>query len=294
MFSTISKSSFLIISTLIAAFFLSTFESAARRNRRYYPEQTRARATELMRTSPELCDIMGLEPIAMDTLMMAELQTHSEDNIDPNTGELTNSITETSSSDSKPVYRSGAYTKQDVATYVNKHIDELDDTQVFQLWTAYITESEVPEYTESGIEKNAIADAFMYWLGTPYRFGGLTEKGIDCSAFVREVFRSAGQMELPRTARMQYKVGEKVDRDELMFGDMIFFKTSSYASITHVGIYLSDDLFVHASSRQGVTVSSLNSRYYSSRYRGGRRVTVRDLDELTIAGDTDFLPANIR
>jgi hypothetical protein len=252
---------------LLSIVFLFSFtDTEARRKRRYNPKQTREKAIELMRTSSELCDIMGLEPLAFDSLMLAELESHSEAVLDPDSetvGEI-----EEDRENVRTVIREGAYTDQDIISYVDRHIDELDDTQLSQLWTAYITEGEIPEYTDAGIEKSAITDAFMYWLGTPYRFGGLTEKGIDCSAFVREVYRSAGAMELPRTARLQYNVGESIEREDLVFGDLIFFKTSSYARITHVGIYLSDDLFVHASSRQGVTVSSLNSSYYSRRFRG--------------------------
>lgn len=246
-----------------------------------------------MRTSPEMCTILNLEPIALDSNMVAELEAHSESL--PGDIDFSDESSSKENEQSDLVYREGAYTSQDIFSYVDKHIDELDDSQLQQLWTAYITEGEVPQYTEAGIEKRSIADAFMYWMGTPYRFGGISEKGIDCSAFVREVFRSAGFMELPRTAREQYKVGEVIEREDLEFGDLIFFKTSSYARITHVGIYLSDDLFVHASSRQGVTVSSLNSSYYSRRFRGGRRITVNDLDDLTIVEsmeDIDFLKAD--
>jgi len=264
-------------------------DSHARRKRKYYPELTRQKATELMRTSPELCDILGLEPILMDSLMILELESQSEAVIDEINTE--SKVVHTNSDNFnkyKPIFRTGAYTKQDINTYVDKHIDELDDTQLNQLWTAYITEGEMPQYTDAGIEKGAIADAFMYWLGTPYKWAGLTEKGIDCSAFVREVFRSSGQMELPRTSRAQYRIGEPVEKEDLLFGDLVFFKTNSRGRITHVGIYLSDDLFVHASSRQGVTVSSLSSSYYSRAYRGARRITVRDLDELTIVQGNDL------
>ncbi|GAB5466028.1 MAG: hypothetical protein Kapaf2KO_14640 [Candidatus Kapaibacteriales bacterium] len=279
-----------ITSLLITLFLLSSvLDAESRRRRKYYPDVTRAKATELMQSSREICNIMGLEFKPIDTDLADQLENDSEDSLEADGTVSSNSleISGEDNSEGTPVYREGSYTDQDIFIYVDNHIDELDNGQLQQLWTAYITESDIPDMTESGIEKRAIADAFMYWLGTPYRFGGLTEKGIDCSAFVREVFRNSGELELPRTAVMQYGVGAEVEREDLEFGDMVFFKTSRYARITHVGIYLADDLFVHASSRQGVTVSSLNSSYYKRTYRGARRLTIRDLDELTFTSNED-------
>lgn len=111
------------------------------------------------------------------------------------------------------------------------------------------------------------------YLNTPYRFGGNTEKGIDCSAFTKNVFNHTFSFGLPRSAREQFQIGEEVqEKNDLKIGDLVFFNTRRGVRPGHVGIYLGDNLFAHASSHQGVTVSSLDSTYYSKRYMGGRRI----------------------
>jgi peptidoglycan DL-endopeptidase LytE len=108
-------------------------------------------------------------------------------------------------------------------------------------------------------------------IGTPYRFGGNGDNGIDCSSFVKKVFTSL-RIPLPRTAREQYMLGKDVPLNELRKGDLLFFSTyTSYAS--HVGIYLGNKLMVHASSRdRSVTVSTTDTAYYRSRFLGARRI----------------------
>lgn len=109
------------------------------------------------------------------------------------------------------------------------------------------------------------------YLGVPYRLGGTSIRAFDCSGFVREVFRSVG-IDLPRTAREQFKAGREVDRDEISYGDLVFFKTySSYPS--HVGIYIGNNYFIHASTKNGkVRIDSLDEPYYSKRFIGAKRV----------------------
>ena len=120
-------------------------------------------------------------------------------------------------------------------------------------------------------EADAIGKTAARFLGTPYRFGGEGPTGIDCSSFVQQVFREH-QVELPRTAREQSRMGSEVAVNDLAKGDLVFFQTyASYPS--HVGIYLGDGKMIHASSGKGeVTVSDLNSDYYRSRFLGARRV----------------------
>jgi len=127
----------------------------------------------------------------------------------------------------------------------------------------------VAESPESGIA--AIGTTAAQYLGTPYRFGGESADGIDCSSFVQKVFREH-QINLPRTAREQSMVGSEVAPGDLKKGDLVFFHTyAAYPS--HVGIYLGDGKMIHASSGKGeVTVSDLNSDYYRSRYLGAKRV----------------------
>jgi cell wall-associated NlpC family hydrolase len=116
-----------------------------------------------------------------------------------------------------------------------------------------------------------VIDLAKTMLNIPYRFGGTTLRGIDCSAFVQRVFGLI-DLELPRTAREQFGLGERIDRGALSVGDLVFFRT--YASFpSHVGIYLGDDRFIHASSvDRKVTIDSLEQGYYRKRFLGGRRV----------------------
>jgi LysM repeat protein len=108
------------------------------------------------------------------------------------------------------------------------------------------------------------------FLGTRYRFGGTSRKGIDCSGFVQNVFREL-EVSLPRTAREQFWVGEKVDQYDLQKGDLLFFHTyASYPS--HVGIYLGDNKMIHASSRDRKVVISPITSYYRSRFMGAKRL----------------------
>ncbi len=108
------------------------------------------------------------------------------------------------------------------------------------------------------------------FLGTRYRFGGTSRNGIDCSGFVQNVFREL-QVPLPRTAREQYWIGEKVNLYDLQKGDLLFFHTyASYPS--HVGIYLGDNKMIHASSRDRKVVISPITSYYRSRFIGAKRL----------------------
>jgi cell wall-associated NlpC family hydrolase len=108
-------------------------------------------------------------------------------------------------------------------------------------------------------------------LDIPYRFGGTTFMGIDCSAYVQKVFGLIG-VSLPRTAREQFKLGEPVGSGELSVGDLLFFRT--YAPFpSHVGIYLGGNLFIHASSKgRKVTIDSLDTPYYTRRFIGAKRL----------------------
>lgn len=109
------------------------------------------------------------------------------------------------------------------------------------------------------------------YLGAPYRRGGTTPAGMDCSGFTSVVFAGALNHTLPRSTTEQFRVGDPVDRTELRFGDLVFFNTTGRVP-SHVGIFIEDDLFAHASVSYGVTFSSLESTYFKRRYVGARRV----------------------
>jgi len=129
----------------------------------------------------------------------------------------------------------------------------------------------VSEYKSTNVDRDVVMTKIIELINTPYLWGGTTSNGIDCSAFVMTVFRKALGIELPRTSIMQSTVGDEVNREDLQFGDLIFFNTMG-RRISHVGIYIGESIFAHSSSSGGVKVSSLNEDYYNGRYVTARRV----------------------
>lgn len=108
------------------------------------------------------------------------------------------------------------------------------------------------------------------YLKTPYRFGGDTPKGFDCSGFVKYVYGQHGRS-LPRAADVQYRTGKKIEQARLKAGDLVFFTTYAPGA-SHVGIYTGNGRFIHASSSRGVMVSRLDEAYWQPRYLGARRI----------------------
>jgi cell wall-associated NlpC family hydrolase len=120
--------------------------------------------------------------------------------------------------------------------------------------------------------KHLVQQAMTY-IGTPYRRGGSSRRGLDCSGLVGAVYSEAG-VELPRTAAEQFARGVPVAAANLQPGDLVFFRDTYKHGISHVGIYVGDDRFIHAAGRhQGVIVSDLSGRYYQLRFAGARRLT---------------------
>jgi cell wall-associated NlpC family hydrolase len=105
---------------------------------------------------------------------------------------------------------------------------------------------------------------YSRWKGTPYEIGGLNKNGIDCSGFVHVTFREAFGMELPRTTEDLAESGRHIDKHKLAIGDLVFFKTG--ITKRHVGIYMGNEQFIHASTSSGVMKSSLRNPYWSRHY----------------------------
>jgi cell wall-associated NlpC family hydrolase len=119
------------------------------------------------------------------------------------------------------------------------------------------------------IEKR-LRQEYHRWRGTQHRLGGTGSRGIDCSGFVQAVYRDVFNVDLPRTTSTQAKQGKSVAFDDLRAGDLVFFKPPTYPH--HVGIYLSDSKFVHASKTKGVTLSKIDRTYWKKYYWTARRI----------------------
>lgn len=123
-------------------------------------------------------------------------------------------------------------------------------------------------------------------IGTPYRWGGTSPKGFDCSGLVKYVFRDVDDVELPRTARAIYQSSNpKVARRDLQPGDLVFFRIRS-RNVDHVGIYVGNDRFVHAPRRgQRVKVANLNDKYWQRHYLAAKRVLPETLAKADLPGN---------
>ncbi len=134
----------------------------------------------------------------------------------------------------------------------------------------YAAYSEIFGVALTGTEDRRLLRELKRWLGVPYRWGGCSGQGVDCSCLVREVYKKVYGTDMKRTVRtmLDQKDLEPVDQSELDFGDLVFFRTRG-KRINHMGIYLADGAFVHASRSSGVRVSRLDAPYYR---RGFARV----------------------
>lgn len=142
-------------------------------------------------------------------------------------------------------------------------------------------------FTGTAAASTPLESAVDKLMGVGYKYGGTTTSGFDCSGFTSYVFEQFG-IELPRTSRDQATVGTKVAKSELQAGDLVFFNTSG-KGISHVGIYLGDGTFAHASTSRGVIITELSDSYYAKRYVTARRI----LDDVTfqeIATETPATP----
>lgn len=120
------------------------------------------------------------------------------------------------------------------------------------------------ETANSKIIKDKLYTQFNKWQGVRYRYGGSSKHGIDCSGFVQVTFRSKLGVHLPRTTSLQAKLGREVKKSELKAGDLVFFRTGITSK--HVGIYLEENKFLHASEKRGVTISKLDNVYWKANY----------------------------
>lgn len=120
------------------------------------------------------------------------------------------------------------------------------------------------------LARDALHAQHREWAGAPYRLGGTSKAGVDCSGFVRQTFAQRFGLELPRTTEAQVQVGDVVERPHLVPGDLVFFQTGFRK--LHVGIYVEEGRFLHASTSRGVKLSQLDNPYWREHYWHARRV----------------------
>lgn len=111
---------------------------------------------------------------------------------------------------------------------------------------------------------------YKEWKGVKYKFGGNSKRGIDCSAFIQKAYKHKLNISLPRTTYLQAKLGKNISKEKLQLGDLVFFKTGR--NTRHVGIYMKDGKFMHASTKKGVIISKLNNVYFKKHYWKAQRL----------------------
>lgn len=150
------------------------------------------------------------------------------------------------------------------ALYDPKEVAQLSDKLGIELSNIdRADDSNMPLYAEASL-----------WLGVPYRYGGLTRAGVDCSGFTYILYDKVYRLKIPRSTKELSEIKmKKVSHNKLRAGDLVFFATTNNKKkITHVGVYLKDGYFVHASTQRGVVVNHLYENYYKKNWKKGGRI----------------------
>ena len=126
--------------------------------------------------------------------------------------------------------------------------------------------------SESSVDTDRMRGIIEGYLGTSYRSGGYGKLGIDCSGLVYAVYRDLNNLHLPPSSKKLFSTLRRVSYRDLRYGDLVFFSVNGKHA-SHVGLYIGDNKFVHASKSRGVIISSLTEQYYRQSYVGARRVT---------------------
>ena len=161
---------------------------------------------------------------------------------------------------SDPIYDMGRYRTTTIKTSDKKS-------------TTNVAKENKTTVTKLDPSASALVAEAKKWIGTPYRYGGHSRSGTDCSGFIMEVFRAAVNIELPRTSKEQHKNSTRIDAKQLEVGDLVFFATSgSSGGVSHVGLYIGDNNMIHASTSRGVMISGLSENYWVKNYHSAGRV----------------------
>ncbi len=149
----------------------------------------------------------------------------------------------------------------------NEQPEENEEINSLQIKYAQLLDVEIEK-----TNNNQLYQFIEEWIDTRYRYGGSTKSGIDCSGFSSMLCKEVYKIKLPRMASEQYKACEKINKENLTEGDLVFFNTRG--GVSHVGVYLMNDFFIHSSTKEGVIISSLHEDYYHNRFIGaGRYIT---------------------
>lgn len=128
-----------------------------------------------------------------------------------------------------------------------------------------------PPLPSTALERQELDQLYQSWSGVPYLFGGSSKKGIDCSAFMQVTMSSLYHLNLPRSTALQSQQGSYIPEEQAAFGDLVFFKTGW--NQRHVGMYIGNRQFMHASTSKGVIISRLDNPYWASKFWQFRRIT---------------------
>ena len=162
------------------------------------------------------------------------------------------------------------FSKKDNTVSSNSNtLSKIETVSKVQIKYALLLDTEVEQ-----IQNVNLYTGIDEWLGTRYRLGGASKSGIDCSALIQILYVTQYGISLPRTAREQYDATERISRTNLKEGDLVFFNTQG--GVSHVGIYLQNNKFVHASTSGGVMISDIFDEYWAKKFVGVGRLKDRE------------------
>lgn len=154
----------------------------------------------------------------------------------------------------------------DIATILANRKADVENASSVELKYSILMNTEV-----ENLPNKTLLDGVDEWYGVRYRTGGNTKTGVDCSGFTVAVYMAVYGISLPRVSRDQYRISRKISTTELQEGDLVFFNTRG-SGVSHVGVYLGNNKFIHASVSRGVMVNGLFEPYYLQRFIGAGRI----------------------